>query len=156
MKALGVSLFLFVACLSAIQADEVSVTVGLFDQAKQVALSEVTQSKLRQKITQLLQSSSLNSASDRYRQNFPFTGVQQDYRDSVAAGDYLLVTMSPEQTFDTHGGEISATEIVVGLKCPGSRNCVFTIDKSGRITSYAKYYGEVFLELKQLVSEARN
>lgn len=160
MNALAVQVFapcvlLFAASISYAEGAANSTAVRLFVQSEPLVIAADSESTLNRKAIELLESSSLNSDNERFRGNFPARNVQQDYRDAVGAGEYLLVTLSPERKFFTRGGEVSATEIVIGNRCPGNRNCVFTIDQAGRITSYAKYEGALWLELERIVAQAR-
>ncbi len=60
----------------------------------------------------------------------------------------------PSQKITTVGGEITAAEVVVGLRGPNGKNTVFTIDESGTIVGHSKYSGEVYLELKKIVAQS--
>lgn len=143
------------AAPAAVHLEEASPTVQLFAQDRLVAFPESAQARLRHQLTSLLKSSNFHSGGgDKYRLFTP-SGVQQDYRDTAATGEYLLMIFSPAQKISTVGGEITAAEIVVGLRSPGSKNSVFTIDQSGAIISHAKYSGEVYLELKKTVAQSR-
>lgn len=139
---------------AAARVDQASPIVRLFSQAKQIALSETAQARLRPQLTRLLESSNFHSGPGDKYDVFTPAGVQQDYRDAVATGEYLLMVLSPAQKISTTGGEVTVSEMVVGLRGPHGRNAVFTIDESGTITSHAKYAGEVFLELKKTVEQS--
>jgi hypothetical protein len=140
---------------AAVPLDEASVTIRLFAQDRLVAFPEVAHARLRQQLTSLLKSSNFNSGpGDKYR-IFTSSGLQQDYRDAIATGEYLLMTLSPAQKISTIGGEVTVAEIVVGMRSPGSKNSVFTIDESGTIICHAKYSGEVYMELKKTVAQSR-
>ena len=114
-------------------------------QNKQANPSDDVQQQLRQQALRLVQSSNFHSGPDGENQIFTFTGVQQDDRDSVSSGDYLLVTFPTSQKIKTVGGEITASEIIWGLRRSGGKNSLFTIDESGRVVSHAKYAGEIGL-----------
>jgi hypothetical protein len=130
--------------------------VRLFVQDRAIAFPEAAQPRLREQLTSLLKSSNFHSGlGDKYRL-FTSSGVHQDYRDAIATGEYLLMIVSPVQKINTAGGEISVAEIVVGLRSPGAKNSVFTIDESGTIISHAKYSGEMYLELKKTVAYFRS
>ncbi len=122
-------------------------------QNQQAALSEDAQQQLRQQILKLVQSSNFHSGPSGDDQFFTFAGAQQDYRDSVSSGDYLLVTFPSPQKIKTVGGDITAVEIVWGLNRPSSKNSLFTIDESGRLVSHAKYAGEVCLQIDKTLAQ---
>jgi hypothetical protein len=155
MKACVLCAALLTSLLPAAYAEGALPTVRLLAGDKQVGLTEVVQARLCQQVTALVKSSNFHSGpGDKYHV-FTFSGVQQDYRDAVATGEYLLVILSPPQKIGTVGGEVTVAEIVVGLRGPGGRNSVFTIDQSGTIISHAKYAGEVYVELKKTVAQSR-
>jgi hypothetical protein len=155
MKGCVLCAILLTSLLPLAHAEEALPTVRLLAGEKQIGLSEGAQARLRQQITDLLKSSNFHSGpGDKYHV-FTFSGVQQDYRDTVATGEYLLMTLSPAQKIVTVGGEVTAAEILVGLRGPSGKNTVFTIDDSGTIISHAKYSGAIYLELKQTVVQSR-
>ena len=139
--------------LPSVFAQEDLPAVKLMTQDKQAVLPADVQSRLRRQLTALLQSSNFHSGPDDKRSVFTFPGVQQDYRDTVAAGKYLLLIFSSAQKISTAGGEVTVTEIIVGLRRPHSKNSVFTIDDSGRVIGHAKYSGTIFVELEKTVAE---
>lgn len=153
MKFKLIRLILLAALTQFIRAEVPASVVRLFVDQKQVLVGEAAQQQLRSAVISLLQSSSLHSGGNDGV--FSFTGVQQDYRDAVCSGAYVVVSLSPAQKFATLAGDVSAAEIVVGLRSPGARNCVFTIDDHGVLTSYAKYSGSIFIKLKQILAEQR-
>lgn len=127
-------------------------TVKLMTQDKQTVLHEDIQSRLRRQLIALLQSSNFHSGPGDKNHIFTSAAVQQDYRNSVAAGQYLLLIFPAAQKIGTVGGEITVTEIVFGLHRPGGRNSLFTIDDSGRVVSHAKYSGALCLEVDKTVA----
>jgi hypothetical protein len=130
-------------------------SVRLFAGDKPVALRENAQSQLQQQIITLVESSNFHSGrGDTYR-IFTAAGVQQDYRDTVAGGEYVLLLLSPAKKIGTAGGEITAAEVVIGMRGPTFRNTVFTIDETGAVVSHGKYSGVVYLELKKMIGAAR-
>jgi hypothetical protein len=140
---------------SGISGEEASSVVRLFNQGKQVAVSESALGRVSQQVISLVKSSNFHSGSgDKYR-IFTFAGVQQDYRDAIATGEYLVLILSPAHKIITREGEVTAAEIVVGLQSPNSKNTVFTIDESGAIVSHAKYSYEILMALKKSVAEER-
>jgi hypothetical protein len=157
MKASILCAVLLTSFFPTARAADALPAVRLIAGEKQVGLAEGTQERLRQQITDLVKSSNFHSGpGDKYH-IFTFSGVQQDYRDTVASGEYLLMRLSPAQKIATLEGEVTAAEIVVGLRLHGSggRNTVFTIDESGTIISHAKYSGEIYLELMKTVAQSR-
>jgi hypothetical protein len=129
--------------------------VRLFAGEKQIVLRENMQIKLQEQIVALVQTSNFHSGPGDGFHVFTAAGVQQDYRDVVAGGEYLLLVLSPAKKIGTVGGEIRVAEVVVGMRGPTGKNTVFTIDESGALVSHAKYSGEVYLELKKTVAAAR-
>ena len=127
--------------------------VKLMTPDKPAVLPAEVQSRLRRQLTALLQSSNFHSGPDDKQHIFTLPEVQQDYRDSVIAGKYLLLIFSSAQKIRTAGGEVTVTEIIVGLRRPNSKNSVFTIDDSGRVIGHAKYSGTIFVELEKTVAE---
>ena len=155
MKILLLLASLCVGVLSPGRAQDVAPAVGLFARDKPIVLTESARQRVGQQIVALVQSSNFHSGPGDPHHIFTTTGVQQDYRDAVAAGEYLLMSFSPARKIRTTGGDVTAVEIVVGLSSPGGKNSVFTIDESGRVVSHAKYAGEVYVELKKSVAESR-
>jgi hypothetical protein len=130
-------------------------SVRLFAGDKPVALRENDQSQIQQQIITLVESSNFHSGrGDKYH-IFTATGVQQDYRDTVAGGEYVLLLLSPAKKIVTVGGEITAAEVVIGMRGPTGKNTVFTIDETGAVVSHGKYSGVVYLELKKTIGAAR-
>jgi hypothetical protein len=111
--------------------------------------------EIERQIMALLQSSNFHSGPEDKLHIFTAAGVQQDYRDAVAGGEYLLMRFSPAKKLSTVGGEVTVAEIVIGMRAPSGKNTVFTIDDAGTVTSHAKYSGVVYLELKKAVAAAR-
>lgn len=155
MKAHALCALLFTIILAAVRAEETSPTVRLFDQDEEAALLESAQGRLRYQVTELVKSSNFQSGPGDKRRIVTLSDAQQDYRDTVATGEYLLMVVSPAQKISTAGGDVIAAEVVIGLRGPSGRNTVFTIDASGVVVSHAKYSGEIYLELKKTVAEAR-
>jgi hypothetical protein len=153
MKALLFGILVFISILQTVCAEDSLSVIRVLSQNRQIALSEDTQQRVRQQVADLVRSSSFVSSSDAHH-IFTFAGVQQDYRDVVATGEYLLLIFSSPQKFTTGAGEITAAEIVVGLHSPGGQNCLFTIDEQGRIVSHAKYSGMVLMSLKDTLAHA--
>lgn len=151
MKILLFSILLITCVFQTAGAEDSPSALRVFSQNKEVASSEDTQQRLREQVADLMRSSSFVSSSDTHH-IFTFAGVQQDYRDVVTTGEYLLLTFSSAQKFATGSGEITAREIVVGLHSPGGQNCLFTIDEQGRIVSHAKYSGVVLMSLKDTLA----
>ncbi len=143
------------AVCAADQLDETPPVVRLFLQDKPVQLPDAAQSRVRQQLTGLVKASNFHSGVGDHYHLFTSSGVQQDYRDAVAAGEYLLMIFSPAQKIETLSGDVSVAEIVVGLRSPNGRNCLFTIDESGTIVSHAKYSAEILLDLKKTVGQLR-
>lgn len=140
----------------AVAAEANSASVQLVVADRKTDFGADDQARLQRQITALLKSSNFHSgAGDRYH-TFTARGVQQDYRDAVAAGEYLLMILSAAETIGTAGGEVAVTEVVVGLRRPSGKNAVFTIDESGTITGHAKYSGGIFMELQKTVAHARH
>src|SRR5690348_13883925 len=114
-------LFCILFGLSILQSgytEETPAAVRLIVQNKQVALSGIAQQQLYRQAIALLQSSNFHSGPDDTHHIFTFQGVQQDYRDIVATGDYALMIFSPARKIKTTGGDITATEAVIGLRSP--------------------------------------
>ena len=130
--------------------------VQLFVQDRDVVFPEEEQARLRQQIVSLVRSSNFHSGSGDEHRVFTSAGVQQDYRDTVATGEFLLMTLSSAQKIVTVGGEVTAVEIVVGLRGPSGKSSVFTIDESGTIVAHAKYSGDIYLDLKRTVERSRS
>jgi len=144
---------LYASLMQLSRADEALPAVRWLVHDKQVTLAENMQQRLGQQIIVLVQSSNFHSGpGDKYHV-FTFAGVQQDYRDSIAEGEYLVMSFTPARKISTVGGEVTAAEIVIGLRGPGGRNSVFTIDEAGTVTSHAKYSGGAFMELKRALSQ---
>jgi hypothetical protein len=131
------------------------VIVRLFAGNREVDLPADLPRQLDQKLAELLRSSNLHSGPGDTRHVFTLTGVQQDYRDTIADGRYLLLTMLPQQTVDTAGGKVDVAELVVdvGSHALGGKNTVFTIDQTGSIVSHAKYSGAIYLELLKTLGQ---
>lgn len=155
MKAYVLCTLLLTGFLAAAYGKEALPVVQLFAGDKQVGLPESAQTRLRQQVTDLLKSSNFHSGAGDKHHLFTSSDVQQDYRDMLAAGEYLLMTLSPAQKIGTVGGEVTAAEVVVGLRGPGGKNTIFTIDESGRIISHAKYSGASYLDLNKTVAQLR-
>jgi hypothetical protein len=130
-------------------------TVGLFAAGRQISLRESDQPVLRKQVIKLVESSNFHSGPEDRFHVFTPEGVQRDYRDAVTGGEYIALLLSPAQKITTTGGEITVTEILVNLHGPGGQNGVFTVDETGTVVSHAKYAGEAFLELKRIISAAR-
>ena len=108
MKAYVLCAMLLTSLLPAVHAEESLPTVQLLAGDKQVDLPSGAQAQLRQQITDLVKSSNFHSGTGDKHHIFTFPGVQQDYRDTVATGEYLLMILSPVQKIGTLGGEIIA------------------------------------------------
>lgn len=155
MKPYILCVLSLVGVLSMARADESPTTIRLQMQNKQAVLAGGVQQQLRQQAMDLVESSNFHSGPGGENQIFTSAGVQQDYRDSVSSGDYLLVAFPTPQKIKTLGGEITAAEIVIGLHQPGGQNSLFTIDDIGRVVGHAKYAGEICLRLKKTVAQAQ-
>src|ERR1041384_8845785 len=83
-------------------------SVRLFAGDKQITLRAIAQSQVEQQIIALIQSSNFHSGPGDKFHIFTASGVQQDYRDVVAGGEYLLMLFSPAKKIGTVGGEITA------------------------------------------------
>ena len=132
-----------------------SSSVRLFVGDKPIAPRESARRPVEQKVVALVQSSNFHSGPGDKFHIFTAAGVQQDYRDVIAGGEYLLMLFSPAKKITTVGGEITAAEIVIGMRGPSGKNTVFTIDEAGTVVSHAKYGGVTYLELKKAVTDAR-
>lgn len=124
---------------------------------KPPVLSEKGQQALCQQAIQLVETSNFHSDPGDQFHIFKLPQVQSDYRREVA-GKFLLIAFSTPRKIKTIGGEITVSEIVVGLNRDDYASSLFTIDESGRVLGHAKYAGERCIQLlnavKQLTPDA--
>jgi hypothetical protein len=135
------------------RADEAPPSVELQERDKQVTLSVAAQQKLRQQALKLVQTSNFHSSPDDEHHIFTVPHqIQREYRKTVA-GRFLLITFPTPQKIRTTGGEITVTEIIVGLNRDDYASGLFTIDASGAIVGHAKYDGGACIEILKTVKE---
>lgn len=122
-------------------------TVSLYQhgQSKPTKGAEDT---LRELGVDLLKSSNFNTATHPgiLKQSVPT--IQDRYR-RVVAGDCLVITYDHPVKVRTVGGEVSVSEIVIGLAHPDYVDALFTIDDHGRVVAHEKYSGRIAMELRQ-------
>lgn len=139
------------------RASEPAPSVELHLHDRQTTLSAAGKQQLAQEALQLVKSSNFHSGpGDKYH-FFTLTGVQNDYRREVA-GKYLLVSFSTARAIKTTGGDVTVSEVVIGLNRNDYASSLFTIDGTGRVVAHTKYSGErcieIFKTIKQLTDEA--
>src|ERR1041384_2598076 len=105
---LGIFTFLVLCGIPHLLPGAESSSVRLFAGDKQIILRAIAQSQVEQQIIALVQSSNFHSGPGDKFHIFTASGVQQDYRDVVAGGEYLLMLFSPAKKIGTVGGEITA------------------------------------------------
>ncbi len=110
--------------------------------------TESTQDTLRELGVELLKSSNFNTAAHPgiLKQSVP---TIQDRYGRVVAGDCLIITYDHPVKLRTVGGEVSVSEIVIGLAHPDYVDALFTIDDHGRVVAHEKYSGRIAMELRK-------
>ena len=87
---------------------------------------------------ELLTTSKVNSSNHLVPFPHGLAGVNANYRQTVS-GSYLLVRFKLPRTFKTAGGEMPASEVVIGLGRADWVDSMFTIDSEGRVIEYGQY-----------------
>ncbi len=129
-----------------------SATAELHLAGKVRVLSEQAQQALCLQAIQLVETSNFHSDPGDHSHIFKRPQVQSDYRREVA-GKFLLIGFPTPRKIKTIGGEITVSEIVVGLNRDGFASSLFTIDDSGRVIGHAKYSGERCIQLLNAVRQ---
>jgi hypothetical protein len=122
---------------------------------KEIVPDEPAIQTLCSNVVALLKTSNVNSRQPETSAwpEYQVSGVQEDYRNTIS-DKYLLVTFKEPQEIQTVSGKIVAKEIVIGFKQDNhGRNEVFTIDDEGRVVSYGKYSGSIWINLLQSVNK---
>lgn len=127
-------------------------TAELHLEGKPAVLSEQGQQALCQQAIQLVETSNFHSDPGDQYHIFKLPQVQNDYRREVA-GKFLLIAFSTPRKIKTIGGEITVSEIVVGLNRDDYASSLFTIDESGRVIGHAKYAGDRCIQLLNAVKK---
>jgi hypothetical protein len=119
---------------------------------KEIALSDDAAQKLRLSAIELVESSNFNSSIPKWRDQWGIAKIQEHYRKTVA-GRYLLISFKNTRKIKTCGGEISVTEIIIGLNGDYYGGPLYTIDDEGRIIAHSKYSGQQCIGLLEVVKE---
>ena len=117
---------------------------------KERVLSPEAVQTLFSKAAELLASSNFNSRGSRPGPDWDILRLHNEYRQTVS-GKYLLVSFKKPRKTKTIGGEVSVSEIVIGLNRPDYASALFTVDEEGRIIGHAKYSGRLCVEFLKLV-----
>ncbi len=147
---LSVALFI-VGCNFPVHAAEQLTPVELYSNGKNLELSELDQNKLLEQALQLLKTSNHNSGKEAKNNLFTLHGVQNDYRATVA-GKFLVCRFQPSKKVTTVGGDIFASEIVIGLNGAQYASSLFTVDKDGSVVGHAKYSGELCVKILEAIN----
>lgn len=127
-----------------------AMTAELHLPGKPTVLPEPAQRELCRQAIQLVETSNFHSDPGDQYHFFKLPQVQSDYRREVA-GKFLLIDFPAPQKIETKGGEITVSEIVVGLNRDDYASNLFTIDDSGRVVGHSKYAGERCIQLLDAV-----
>ena len=119
---------------------------------KPSALPEPAQQELYQQAVQLVETSNFHSDPGDQYHLFKLPKVQSDYRQEVA-GRFLLIVFPTPQQIKTIGGEITVSEIIVGLNRDDYASGLFTIDDSGRVIGHGKYDGGHCIQMLKAVKQ---
>jgi hypothetical protein len=122
---------------------------------RKVSLPTAAQQELQELALRLLKSSNDNSGATGFRSGFTFTDVQRNYRETIA-GSYLLVTFSTPQRIHTIGGDVTVSELVLGLNRPGGAGPLFTIEPSAPLVAQGQYAGELCVEILTTIKRLTN
>lgn len=104
-----------------------------------VALSNEAQQDLKSQAISLVESSIHHTAWPYNFSQSPLH-IHEAYREAVG-GRYLLASFDPPRQITSGSGELEVAEIVVALNRDDYASGVFTIDRTGRITSHMRYDG---------------
>lgn len=119
---------------------------------KATVLPEQARPELCRQACQLVETSNFHSDPGDQYHFFTLPQVQNDYRREVA-GKFLLIDFPTPPKIKTIGGEITVSEIIVGLNRDDFASSLFTIDDSGRVVGHSKYAGELCIRLLNAIKQ---
>ena len=148
-------LFLLIGLLRVTASAQSIPRIELHWRGRTVSLDTAAQQQLQELALRLLKSSNDNSGVSGFRTGFAFSDVQQKYRETVA-GSYLLITFWKPQQIHTIGGDVTVSELVLGLNLAEGAGPLFTIDPSAPLVAQGKYSGELSVEILTTIKRLTN
>lgn len=86
----------------------------------------------------LLQTSRINSATNRVQFRRGLSGVHAAYRKAMA-GDYMLLAFDLPRRLKSIGGDVTALELVIAVERDDRVKAIFSIDMEGRVIQHAQF-----------------
>jgi hypothetical protein len=142
--ALALSMIFIVSTMA---TENVPASVSVFRSGEKVLTADV-KAKLADWSLEFLKTSNFNTSQRHDVLAQSVVHVQSDYRKTIM-GDYLVITFNLPKTVKTAGGNVTCSEIIVGLnRADIVPSGLFTVDAEGRIVAHEKYGGELPEEIR--------